>query len=287
MNISLDISKKIEPKAVAVIADLNTTMLQANVEFMIIGASARDMVFEDAFGIRTTRATMDTDFAVHLATWAKHTAISEALLASKRFTKDVKQRQRYHHINGHQIDVVPFGDLEDHPGMISWPPDGDFEMSTIGLKEALSNALDFCIRTVPELTVKVCPPFGMAALKLISWNDRKQSPQGAGDAQDLAFVLRNYADVDSIHPEGVASIADVPPEDLDYERASAWLVGKHISQLMRKGTSQRLINILDDDGSSGLDTLAYAIARQEARIELENATESIKGLLVAFRNGLA
>lgn len=287
MNISLDISKIIRPDAVAVIADLNATMRQANVDFMIIGASARDMVFEDAFAIRTTRATMDTDFAVHLATWEQHTAISEALLASKRFTKDVKQKQRYHHSSGHQIDVVPFGDLEDRPGMISWPPDGDFEMSTIGLKEALSNALNLRIRTDPELTVKVCPPFGMAVLKLVSWNDRKHRPQGAGDAQDLAFVLRNYADVDSIHPEGVASIADVPPEDLDYERASAWLVGKHISQLMSKSTSQRLIKILDDDHLGGIDALAYAIARQEARIESENAAESAKGLLFGFRNGLA
>lgn len=287
MNISLDISKIIKPDAVAVIADLNATMRQANVEFMIIGASARDMVFEDAFAIRTTRATMDTDFAVQLATWAEHTAISEALIASKRFTKDVKQKQRYHHTNGHQIDLVPFGDLENRPGMISWPPDGDFEMSTIGLKDALINALNLRIRSEPELTVKVCPPFGMAALKLISWNDRKHRPQGAGDAQDLAFVLRNYADVDTIHPEGVASTADVPPEDLDYERASAWLVGKHISQIMSKSTSKRLIKILDDDHLGVIDSLAYTIARQEARIELENATESAKRLLIAFRKGLA
>lgn len=42
---------------------------------------------------------------------------------------------------GGEVDIVPFGEIEQDGSKIAWQPDGDIEMTVLGLAEALETAV--------------------------------------------------------------------------------------------------------------------------------------------------
>ncbi len=64
INISLDISHKVEPEHRNAILQIKAMLDALGVKFFIVGASARDFVLEYLYRIRAPRMTMDIDFAV-------------------------------------------------------------------------------------------------------------------------------------------------------------------------------------------------------------------------------
>lgn len=65
-------------------------------------------------------------------------------------------RQRLVHESGLLIDLVPFGDLEEVSGQISWPPDFSIVMSTVGFREAYDHSIE--VRITDDLIVRVASP---------------------------------------------------------------------------------------------------------------------------------
>jgi predicted nucleotidyltransferase len=92
-------------------------------------------------GIRVDRVTTDTDLGLEVADWAEFSHIREALLRSGHFLPDRRVEHKLIHRSGRALDVVPFGNIEDRRGAISWPPSGALTMSVVGDREGFAGSL--------------------------------------------------------------------------------------------------------------------------------------------------
>ncbi len=68
-NTLLNISEKISEPIIDIYDLIAKIANEQNVRFFVIGATARDIVFEHGYNIPVPRATRDIDLAVQVATW--------------------------------------------------------------------------------------------------------------------------------------------------------------------------------------------------------------------------
>src|SRR5665811_266442 len=130
----LNISGKISEPIVKIYELITEVANENKVKFFVIGATARDMVFEHGYNIPISRATKDIDLAVQVATWAEYLNLKNALEATGHFVGR-KMMQRMYYQNQIPIDIVPFGAIENE-GSISWPPDDSVKMHVAGFNDA-------------------------------------------------------------------------------------------------------------------------------------------------------
>lgn len=162
----LNISGKIREPFFSIYALISDIAEQNNLPFFIIGATARDIIFEQAFGIKAPRATKDIDLAVQVASWQDFEQLKSQLIATGQLESDkMVQRLRYH--GKIPVDIVPFGDIESN-GNIIWPPEYSIKMSVTGFKEAYDNTQVVRLRENPALDVHVVTPIGLIVLKIIA-----------------------------------------------------------------------------------------------------------------------
>ncbi|GFO74269.1 hypothetical protein BPLS_P0846 [Bathymodiolus platifrons methanotrophic gill symbiont] len=190
----LNISGKIKAPIVAIYAMIATAAKQNNVPFFIIGASARDIIFEHVYGIKAPRATRDIDLAIHIATWDDFSQLKNKLIETGNFSS-TNMAQRLLYQQNIPIDLIPFGAIEIKEN-INWPPDFSIKMSTIGFKGAYRTTALIRFRDKPALDIHVITPPALAILKLIAWKERRH--QHSKDALDLVFLLTEYINADNI-----------------------------------------------------------------------------------------
>ena len=73
-------SKNIDPIQLRVYEAIQRVALHQKVPFIIVGASARDLVMHQAYGAPIQRATMDIDLAVQVPDWAVFERIRDSLM---------------------------------------------------------------------------------------------------------------------------------------------------------------------------------------------------------------
>ncbi len=121
INISFDISGKIDPSFIRALFEIKKVADALGIHFFIVGATARDFIFEHRYNIKAPRATKDIDLGVEVADWDKFNKLTEALLATGKFSDDL-EKQRFLFEKEVFIDIVPFGLILDKTKKISWPP---------------------------------------------------------------------------------------------------------------------------------------------------------------------
>jgi predicted nucleotidyltransferase len=170
-------------------------------------------------------------------------------------------RQRLVHESGLLIDLVPFGDLEEVSGQISWPPDFSIVMSTVGFREAYDHSIE--VRITDDLIVRVASLPGLALMKIVAWDDRRFER----DAQDLGQIMRHYLDAgnqDRVYSEQ-GDCFDLLNEEFDYEKASARILGRDIGWLVTDISRPILERVLPKGPDQGnLDALATVMIRNSA-----------------------
>ena len=190
-NISHDLTGKIDARTAAILSKIDRIAAELNLDFFIVGALARDIILEYLNDIFTARATLDIDIAVSAKDWNQFQELKNALVVTGRFVStNLSQRLMYEH--DMPVDIIPFGAIAEDNHTLKLPPDFEIEMSTAGFKECYENAVFVQINTNSELRVKVVSLAGLAAMKIISWDE---SPERRGkDSADLFLVMRNYID---------------------------------------------------------------------------------------------
>lgn len=131
-------SKNIDPIQLRVYEAIQRVALHQKVPFIIVGASARDLVMHHAYGAPIQRATMDIDLAVQVPDWTGFERIRESLIGEGYTKTDLPHRLQGP--QGGPIDILPFGAVESHHSIIAWPPSGEVQVSVVGFKDALDNA---------------------------------------------------------------------------------------------------------------------------------------------------
>ena len=232
IDTSLDLSNKVPVAHVAIIRRVLQTAASLNLNLFIVGAQARDLILQYAYGIPVLRATTDFDFAFAAESWLEFAELRERLIARNEFKRDPRKEHRLLD-QEHEavVDLIPFGRLEEPAGIIAWPSDLSTVMSTLGFREAYENSL--VIRLADDLVVRTASLAGLSLLKLIAWSDRKRKRER--DAQDLGLLMRRYLDAgnqERLYSDSGDCIDLLLDKDFDYERASARVLGRDVGRLL-------------------------------------------------------
>ena len=208
-----------------------------------MGASARDMVLHYGHGAKIERATSDLDFGIQVPDWTAFEALKARLIEAG--FKETEAAHRLISPRDVQVDIVPFGELEDGNANIQWPPKGDFVMNVLGFREACDSAEIVRVQDDPAVDVPVVTPPGMAILKLIAWMDRDPVLRGK-DASDLRYLLTTYEKVPTINSQLYENQILMERYDWDLEQAAAYQLGVDSRNIASGATSQTILVLLED-----------------------------------------
>jgi len=265
-----------------VLTSLQEACRDLGVDFYVIGAFARDLHLRHLNGIDIPRRTRDVDVAVAVGGWASYTALRDRLITEHGFT-DEDPKQKVQSPGGVELDLVPFGGIENSSGQIHFPPDDRPEMTVLGLEEARRTAVSV---TFDGLSIEVVSLPALGLLKLITWDQRPH--ERAHDAQDLCFILREYYDV------SIESILQKHADLFDEEAfssplASARAYGREIASLLQENDTlqNHVVRILERETSDvHQSSLADAMKSAGCYPEYDLRFDSIAALLRGIREGL-
>jgi predicted nucleotidyltransferase len=139
-NTLLDLSGKIDKVAVSALGRIHQITSSMCIPFIIVGATARDILLEVHYGIRSNRATVDIDIAVFIENWDLFKHLKDELIGASDFTP-TRDIQRLLFKKQLPVDIVPFGGVAEKGDLIEWPPDGSFKMSVTGFRECYQHAV--------------------------------------------------------------------------------------------------------------------------------------------------
>ena len=227
-NISLDLSNRLPAEQVNIIRQVVQAAESLRLPVFIVGAQARDLLLQYVHDLPIRRATNDIDFGIVVESWDEFTKLRNDLIVTQKFRPFRTMTQRLVHESGLFIDLVPFGDLEEVTGQISWPPDFSIVMSTVGFREAYDSSIE--VRIADDLIVRVASLAGLALMKIVAWNDRRFER----DAQDLGLIMSHYLAAGNegrVYSE-TGDCFDLLNEEFDYERVSVRILGRDVGRLV-------------------------------------------------------
>jgi predicted nucleotidyltransferase len=240
----LEIKKPVDHAVVEVLERVSKVMARFNVEYVLAGATARDIILTNVFALQAGRKTNDLDFGIVVRDWPQYSEIRQALLATCRFQGD-KSAQRLLYLYGEaklKVDLIPFGPIQNNEIGIKWPPKNEVEMNVIGFEDALRDAIN--VRINPELVVPVASPAGLMLLKLVAWRDRKWDFK---DAPDILKLLRDYSAAGNEDRLYSAELAILEEAEFDLEIAGARLLGKDVASLASDISKNTIRTLLDSE----------------------------------------
>jgi predicted nucleotidyltransferase len=238
----LNISAKIDSALANLCAIVASCAAQLQIPYLVVGASARDMVLHYGYGARVQRATADIDFALQVPSWDAFAALRKALIRNN--FSETNTEHRLVGPNNWPIDIVPFGGVADDNANIQWPPSGDMVMNVLGFQEALDNANIVRVSDNPILDVPVASPEGMTILKLIAWTDRAADARKK-DAKDIAYLLTTYESIPAVSDQLYREATLMELYSWDITLASAHQLGIHIKQIILPQTYTVISELLN------------------------------------------
>lgn len=251
------------------------------IDYMLVGATGRDVLLTHVLGLAPTRATRDVDFAVAVKDWNQFAALKTRLVARGSFMEagGMQQRLFYKGEDGcleYQLDLVPFGGVSQGTSEIAWPPDMKIVMNVAGYDDVLAAAE--LVTFVPGFDGKVVSLAGLAILKLVAWSDRgRENPR---DADDLVHLMDNYAvagNLDRVYDEnGVIEAGEYDPD-----LAGVFLLGLD----MRRVASMQTLDVLKKIIAHDFDRLAIDMTRSVRH--LENVEQRVQSRLRLLERALA
>jgi predicted nucleotidyltransferase len=251
MHTSFDLSGVPALRSLATVAETLRDAAAGIVDrWLIVGATARDLVLQHAYGLPERRKTADLDVAVAVSSWEMFAALESRLL-----TLGAQRHPEVRHefiVGDWKVDVIPFAGVAKN-GVIRWPPDGQTELNVTGFAEASTNALDVILPGGIE--VLVASPPGLLILKLIAWKDRHWR-YPLRDGIDIRTLIDSYAE--KWNQERLYGEADDLLEHFGFDtsRAGAALLGRDASAIAKPDTLQSVQAILEVETDVDALTLA-------------------------------
>lgn len=271
----LELLNRINPDLVEILSKISSIAEQYNISFFVVGATARDIYFT------SSRATMDLDVGIQIATWQSYTDLIDALIKTGLFTKsDIQHRLIYVKYN-YPLDIVPFGSISNADGTITWP--GDREMSVLGFEEAYEHCYLLPSEDSSNLNIRFASPPGLTAMKIISWSDSIDRSQK--DAQDLSLMFSEYHSI----LNNADRLYETHPEILeatgfDIVRSGTILLGKDTAAMLNSETLTKVRAIIDFEAAS--ENNCKLANDMRIRNSLGDNVEKYIEMINDFRRGL-
>jgi predicted nucleotidyltransferase len=271
---SLDFSNKTELAPLGrVMNALQAVAIPAHVEFLLMGAAARDIMLAHAHKIEVQRKTEDVDFAVMVNDWPQFESLRADLIKSGDFSPrpGVATHKLRHLKSDLPLDIVPFGGIERSNRTIAWPPNGDTVFSCFGIREAFAATQWVRLPQCSPIRVPSIP--ALTILKIAAWDDRKRSQPGK-DAPDLLLYLRSYMDCDNFDRTAAQHPDLFDAADYDHNEAGARLLARDMADLLDETAIRLLLTILTPEAD---ENGALLLAHQSG-LDLEQARRLIEVL---------
>jgi predicted nucleotidyltransferase len=226
------------PAEIKAIRDLVASARAVATPLIVVGASARELVFNQRYNIRSHRSTTDWDFGVLVPDWATFERLIDHMVACGVFIADATNQQRFiHEATGVDIDLIPFGGVE-REGLIRWPRGGR-EMNVTGYDEAMAMAEE--LELAPGLRVRVATVSLLVVLKVFAAADR--AAETDRDLTDLRHLIDNYPTAGR-EAEVYEPPLDAVGENFDWNHLGAFLLGADIGLACRLTTLEHVDKIL-------------------------------------------
>ncbi len=246
----LNIADKIDPLTCAVYSGMQKAAQSVDADWFVIGATARDMVYEAAYNLPVKRATKDIDFAILVESWQMFDRLAESLVDQHNFARTVIAHRFTYPKLGFWVDMIPFGGLSGGDTTYRWPDDPDKEISTLGFQEGLDTAITCRISEDPVLDVKVIHPAVLVMLKLLNWKERRQDK--SSDAQDSAYAMSNYIYLDN--EQRLRNEPELYDEPFDMDTIGARLLGRDIVSLVSEKPVEFLKSLIQGEIALGAES---------------------------------
>ena len=269
----LNLTGKIDAQTASILKTIADVTAKQKSKYIIVGATARDLVLHYGYNTPVQRATKDLDFAVEVESWEAFSNVIDALI-QRGCTTDNKVQHRLYSENNWPIDIVPFGGVENAQASIKWPPDDNPEMNVRGFKEASDNAQEVIIYDDPQLKVRVVTPEGLMLLKLISWADRPPELRKK-DADDLWYLLTNYQMIKNVQEDvyNDEHAADLEYYDWNPDLTACSLLGKEYRKIAAPETSAEILKLKESKNNENIERIVEEMADtlREKNLTLLNA----------------
>lgn len=236
-----DLSAIDELRSLSAVIRVLAKVIDSQVDrWLIVGATARDLILHHVHKLPEGRRTVDLDIAIAVGTWRGFEAVEQRLVAEGAH-HDPKPRHRFRFL-GWTVDVLPFGGVEED-GVVVWPPDNDNAMSVVGFEEASLHAFEVILPG--GVRVFVASPPGLLILKLIAWRERHWD-RPRDDAIDIRALLVSYAE--EWNQERLYEEADDLLQHFGYDNAvaGAALLGRDAAAIAKPSTLARIRTIVDE-----------------------------------------
>lgn len=279
-RLSISPERPVDPVTFNALNLIDKLLRGAKIPYMLVGATARDLLLYNVFGQAVTRATYDLDFAVLVDSWDQFTSVKRLFLDTPGFTDRGRIAQRLHYqptgaLFETVIDIIPFGKLESTDRTIAWPPDADVVMNVAAFSDVFESSV--AVQVGPDLSITVASLPGITVLKLFAWLDRHEER----DAQDIRRLMETYTyagNVDRLYEEEADELARL---DFDTSLAGSYLLGKDARRITDMNVRNRLWEALL---GNQLNALILQLARTMSL--LDDRTESAEALLNGFFRGM-
>jgi predicted nucleotidyltransferase len=268
---------KVPTWVIQVIRTIQHHAIQLGMEFVLVGAIARDIVLEGVFGLGARRQTIDLDFGFLVESWEQFAALKSALVATGYFQPVDRESQRLLYQGKLRVDLIPFGGIEEN-GKIAWPPSREIVLNVAGFKEALASALR--VEVDVGLVVPVVSLPGLAVLKLFAWADQRDKAND--DAADLRRLLKDYGNAGNEVRLYGAEWKLLEDANFDPVLAGARLLGKDVAIIVTKEIADKIAGILESEEQ--FERLLIQMLRTTAVVD-EQIPAKYAELLDAFRKG--
>lgn len=256
-----------------ILAVVHRVATEQECPYVVVGATARDLLLFHVFGIPASRATQDVDFAIAVESWDKFHRMSSALLATKEFVPSKVEHRLYFKETEIPIDLIPFGGVAEND-TITWPPARDTVMTVAGFEDALAASIQ--VQVSPPLTVPVVSLAALAILKIFAWQDRKAIDK---DALDLYRIISTYADAGNEDRLYDSDSSHMEKFSYDPEFAGAALAGEDSRMLSSVATITKLRTLVATENF--IDTLTERIRTSRWQFQPEKLPH-VRAVLVAY-----
>lgn len=242
----LNIAGKIDSQTVKLFESVCLVTSELAIPYVVVGATARDLILHHGHGASIQRATRDIDFAIEVPDWSAYVLLKDKL-CEKGFTPD-KAAHRLTSPDSMPIDIVPFGRIENSEASIAWPPDGDVVMSVLGFQEACDHAERVRIHNEPALDIPVATPAGMILLKFVAWVSRGAGMR-AKDAKDIAYLLSMYEKIPAVFDAGYddSNIEHMESYGWDITQTCSFILGQHAKDIASEATKKEITRLVSGE----------------------------------------
>lgn len=222
------------PVAEEVLVELADVCAALSLDFLVVGAAARDLTIHARQANMPVRATEDIDIAVAVRTGEDFAHLSE------RLERRGAPLHRFE-VFGIEVDIVPFGGVE--VGRRVRFAD-DHLLDVTGLQEAYSTSV--AVRMPRGSELQVASPAMQTALKVLAWRDRHHdNPKDGVDLRVILSAMSEEPFVDDVWDDDEA----LSSTDDDIITAASYHVARRAAAAFAPQDGQAVLDVLSDPGN--------------------------------------